>query len=268
LDLIFAGLIFILLFVASYSRRNTWITLGSTALTIVLVAGLTFLLKADSSDPVRDGLRGLATMLPEGWNRYTLELAEAMDKASAVLAKSRETPRPAQPIQAASIADWFKFDWVSNDSEAGVKDLEAETQTQSSLTPPVEGIAEPEPAERADLSVKWLLDRPLIAEDGTLRIAGENPSILPLQSVHAVLKPDSGSGSVGLAVEVGGNEGGTLVPPGARFDLVADLSPEETRALGGAILSFAYQRGERRKKSIMYLSAENLAAPEDQARAD
>jgi hypothetical protein len=91
---------------------------------------------------------------------------------------------------------------------------------------------------------------------------------LPLQSVHAVLKPDSGSGSVGLAVEVGGNEGGTLVPPGARFDLVADLSPEETRALGGAILSFAYQRGERRKKSIMYLSAENLAAPEDQARAD
>ena len=261
LDLLVAGIVLILLFVATYSQRRTWVTLGSTALTIVLVAGCVFFSTAQGPSQIHKGLAQLAKKLPSGWDRPALELTTALEQASTSLASARKeaAAREPQPVLTASAADWFSWG-------AWFKAVPAAEHTaEQKAEPPAEQTAapeEPEPeaepvADTGSAPIQWLLDAPTATD--TFMLTGANVSDQPLEDIRAVLKPDSGGGALPLTLTVAG-EDSAAVPAGARFGLVAEtLTPDEARQLGGAILSFAYAQGGRRKTSIMYLTPPMLA---------
>ncbi len=262
MDLLFAGIVLlILLFVATYSQRRTWIALGSTALTIVLIAGCVFFSTAQTSSQIPDGLAQLAKTLPAGWDRPALKLTAALEQASSSLAHARQrgAAREPQPFLTASISRWFTW----------APESEAEAEPELEYAPaPLTARLEPEAAPAAvaestpDSPIQWFLDeRQPTASEGFL-LSGANLSDQSLEGVQAVLKPDSGAGELDLALNVEGDSGrgAAVIPPGARFSLAAEgLSKDEAQRLGGAILSFAYVQAGRRKSSIMYLTPPMLA---------
>jgi len=159
LDLLIAGTVLFLLFVATYSKRSTWVLLGSTALSIVLIAAVVFLSTADKSNPVRDGLAGLAAKLPSGWDRRTLDLANAIEQVSvaSAAARKRATERATEPVLAnsvSSIADWS--DWTSEPPPA----VKAEAKPQpaanaiASITEWFDWTSEPAQETVEDISVQ------------------------------------------------------------------------------------------------------------------
>ena len=111
--------------------------------------------------------------------------------------------------------------------------------------------------------VKWLSAASLPAGLEGALLTGTNTSSAPLEDIQARLKPDSAATTLGieniaLGLRVEGPDGtaqpGTSIPPGARFHLQAmDLSEEDAKRLGGAIMSFSYSQDGRRRTSIMYL---------------
>jgi hypothetical protein len=240
LDLLAAGIVLFLLLLASYSQRRTWFALGSTALSIVLIAGFVFLSTSQEATRLRDGLGRLASTLPAGWDQRALALAGAIEHASTALAEARKRAAGREPIQAASVSQWV------------------------GLPPEIEAEAAPPEAAPAspDATIKWFLDELPPAASETLLLSGANVSDQSLEDVEAVLKPDSGAGELALVLDVEGRAGddGAVIPPGARFSLAAKtLTKDEARQLGGAILSFAYVQAGRRKTSIMYLTPPMLA---------
>lgn len=124
--------------------------------------------------------------------------------------------------------------------------------------------------------VKWLAEASAPADMDKILLTGTNISSTPLEDIQAVLKPDSDTSSLGienvaLSLRVDGQEGtatpGESIPPGARFHLeAADLSKSDARQLGGAILSFAYSQGGRRRTSIMYLQRTALSGSPEAAQ--
>ncbi|HUU67114.1 MAG TPA: hypothetical protein VMW57_07515 [Methyloceanibacter sp.] len=268
MDLLIAGFVLLLLFVATYSQRRTWITLGSTALSIVLIAGCVFLSTAQTSSQIHGGLAQLAKSFPAGWDRPALKLTAAMEQASTSLAQARHraAARAPQPFLTASIASWFT--WAP---ESGAK-VEPELEYAPA---PLAARVEPEPAPAAvaeatpDTPIQWFLDEPQPTASAGFLLSGANLSDQPLEAVQAVLKPDSGAGELELALNVEGDSGGdgAVIPPGARFSLAAEgLSKDKVQRLGGTILSFAYVQAGRRKTSIMYLPQATLAASDEVTR--
>jgi hypothetical protein len=261
LDLLVAGIVLVLLFVATYSQRRTWVTLGSTALSMVLVAGCVLFSTAQGPSQIHEGLAQLAKKLPAGWDRPALELATALEQASTSLASRKDAgPREPKPVLTATAADWFSWGaW-----------FKAEQATEETAAPNPEEKAEPvavqrsapepevEPvADTGSAPIQWLLDAP--AASDTFMLTGANVSDQPLEDIRAVLKPDAGGGALPLTLTVAGADS-AAVPAGARFGLVAEaLTPDEVKQLGGAILSVAYAQGGRRKTSIMYLTPPMLA---------
>lgn len=248
MDLLAAGLVLFVLLAASYSRRGTWITLGSTALSIVLIAGAVFLSTAEESGPARDGLSGIAKSLPAGWDNRAQELAAALQRTSAAVAaaKKRTAQRKPEPILTASVTQWLG--WTS--------DSNAEAEATPEPEPKPVAAASPGPRETP---IKWLLEEAPAASNGSFVLGGANVSDQPLEGVRAVLKPDSGADELVLTIDVAGQARGA-VPPGARFHLSAPaLTGDQAAQLGGAILSFAYDHAGRRKTSIMYLTPPMLA---------
>jgi len=238
LDLLVAGIVFVLLFVATYSQRRTWVTLGSAALSIALVAAFVVFSTAQGSSQVHDGLAQLAKALPAGWDRPALHVTAAIEHASTSLARARKdaAAHEARPVLTASAADWFSWGaWFKTDPET----------------------------ERTAAPIKWFLDAPSSAANEAFAVSGANVSDQPLKVVRAVLKPDSGARKLKLTLDVEGHDDAkdAVVPPGARFRLKAvGLTASEAEELGGAILSVAYELAGRRKTSIMYLTPATLTA--------
>ena len=268
MDLLIAGIVLFLLFVATYGQRRTWVTLGSTALTIVLVAGIAFLSSAEKSNAVREGLDKLAAALPSGWDRRALDLANAVEQVSLASAAVREraAARPPEPILATSmwsISDWFDWGaWSAGSSRsdaAVVPDQEAAQEPE-----PVRAQQPPAPvSDTANTPIQWLLDAPSPAANEPFAVSGANLSDQPMKLVRAELKPDNGAEKLTLTLDVEGGDGAGsgVVPPGARFSLKTnELTASEAEQLGGAILSVAYVQAGRRKSSIMYLTQDTLAA--------
>ena len=254
LDLLVAGIVLSLLFVATYSQRGTWVALGSAALSAALVAGLVFLSTARETTPVQDGLGQLAKMLPARWDRRAMDVAEALKRASTSVAsaRKRETPRGLEPVlatSAPSLSD--RLSWFA-----------AEPEAEQRTAPKDEPRAEPAKSS-PDATIKWFLDAPPSAASEVFAVRGANMSDQPLNVVRAVLKPDSGVQMLKLTLDIEGHGGADAgaVPPGARFSLIAEgLTAGEAKQLGGAILSVAYVQAGRRKSSIMYLTQAALAA--------
>jgi hypothetical protein len=249
LDLLVTSFVLLLLFVATYSKRRTWIALGSTALSIALITGFVFLSTAREPNPVRDGLARLATKLPSGWDQRALDLANAIEQVSvaSVAARKRAAERPPERILAASISDWFSLGpW-----------FKTKTKTEPDAKPETKPASE----AGAEAPIKWSLDQP--ATNDMFALSGTNISDQPLVDVQAVLKPDADAKVFDLTLQPDRKTGknGSVIPPGARFSLAASaLTKDEAKHLGGAILSVSYLQDGSRKTSIMYLSPPTIAA--------
>jgi hypothetical protein len=230
LNLLVAGLVIFLLLVVSYSQRSIWITLGSTTLSIVLLASCVFLA---SSSQIRDGLSGLAKEVPSGWDQAALALAASIERASASLASAKISIASREPVLAA----------VSH---------------RLGSSPRTQVEPKPEPAQNSpDFPIKWFFDELPRAASETFGVSGANISAQPLEEVRAVLKPDSGAGQLVLSLDVKGrhSKDAVVIPPRAQFSLTAPtLTQDEATHLGGAILSFAYLHAGRHKTSIIYLT--------------
>jgi len=247
LDLVAAGIVVFALLLASYSTRNTWIALGSGAVSIAVLAGAFFLYTAEDTRQVRQGLGQLAKQLPAGWDQRAQVLATVIEQASTALANAKKRASVREPILAMSISDWFGW--------GGGKESSSEADSPEDA---------PAARETHQAAIKWLLDEPPPAGTAAFLVNGVNVSDAPLKVVRAVLKPDSGADQVQLILEAeSGDE--AVIPPGAHFRLKAeDLSASQAKQFGGAILSFAYEQAGRRKSSILYLTQDVLA--QDEAR--
>jgi len=266
LDLLAAGIVVFALLLASYSTRNTWIALGSMAISMAALLGFLFLYTASDSGPMRASLTALAKELPAGWDKPVLDLAATLERTSTAVAQALSARR--EPIQAASTTGWFgaTAEIAVAPESPRPESPRPEPATPASATP---ASATPEPPTREpptsepptpESAIQWFLDEPPPPDSKAFLIDGLNASDQPLEAVQAVLKPDSGAGELELVLEVEGGKGGAVIPPGERFSLAAEtLTEDEAKQLGGAILSVAYVQAGRRKTSIMYLTPPMLA---------
>jgi hypothetical protein len=245
-SLIAVGAIIFVLLVATYSRRNTWLALGSMMLSMTVLFGCLFLVTVHDRNQVRPRLDWLASTLALALDRHTLDkLAASLEKVDAPSPCAAGQsgcggPAPAavprrvepEPVQAAA-AGWF-------DTKP-----DAKTKSQSPIA--------------------WELDAPgaqlPVTSPWGFSIGGTNVSDQALEQVQAVLKPDATGREVALALDVEGTlaEDRPVIPAGARFSLVSDSPDEGGASSGGAILSFRYVQSGQRKTSILYLTPSMLA---------
>ena len=245
LSLFAVGVALFALFIASYSRRNTWIALGSMTMSMALLFGCLFLVTVHDRNQLRTRLAWVASELPLVLDRRDVdELAASLEPiqapSSCGAGQSGCEPAPAappraerEPVQAAASAGWF----------------------------------DPKPHRNADAQspVAWDLDdpdvKPPVTSPWGFSIGGTNVSDAALEQVQAVLKPDSTMREFELAIDVEGNvlEDGRVIPAGARFSLVSESPDEDGSKLGGAILSFRYVQTGQRKTSILYLTPQMVA---------
>ena len=249
MSLFAAGVAILALLFASYSRRRTWLVLGSTTLSVALIGCL---LLATSRDPSQLRMRfaWIANALPLVLERQNLDdLATAIERASTssscdagqrpecgTAASAKTPPAGREAMQAASTTSWF-----------GSKPVSKPT---------------------SDSPVTWRFgDQPVQVSSGGaagFSISGTNVSNQTLEGIHAVLKPDASQRELALALAVEGHkyEAGTVIPAGARFSLVSETANDDgSKQLGGAILTFRYVQAGQRKTSILYLSPSMIARP-------
>lgn len=245
LSLFATGVVLLALFIASYSRRGTWVALGSTALSAAMFVGLLFFATLHEPSQVQPRLAWIANQLSLVADSHTAaELKSAVASISLSCDASQRPecratagaePPPAaeaEPMQAAVITDW-----------------------------PGRSRA---PKATSQSPVAWNLDdgdgQLPVSSPWGFSISGTNDSDEALEEVHAVLKPDSSRRELELVLSVEGlKPGDQVIPAGGRFSLVSENPNEDGSKLGGAILSFRYVQAGQRKTSILYLTPAMLS---------
>lgn len=248
LGLFAAGVALLALLIASYTRRSTWITLGSMAMSAAIFVGLLFFATVHEPGQVRARLAWIANQLslvadPQIANELKSAVAsitpscEGSERPECQAAAGAEPPAPieAKPVQAAAATHWFGTN------------------------------QDPEPAPKATSQspVAWNLDdrdaRGPVTSPWGFSIGGTNVSDEALDQVQAVLKPDSTGHEMPLALSVDG-EDASLIPAAARFSLFfATPDGGASGQIGGAILTFRYVRAGQRRTSILYLTPSMVA---------
>jgi hypothetical protein len=234
LSLFAAGIVLFVLLIASYSRRGTWLALGSMALSMALLFGCLVLATTHDRSQVRSRLAWVANKLPFLLDQQTFaDLAASLERVP--VAPSPASPViEREPMQAAATTGWFE--------------------------------TKPEPKADSQYPVAWQLDdrdAPLpVSSPWGFSISGTNVASEALEEVHAVLKPDSTGREIELVVDVEGRalEAGAVIPPNAQFSLIS-AAPygDDAKPTGGAILTFRYMQAGQRKSSILYLTPSMVA---------
>lgn len=251
--LLAAGLVLFALLMASYSRRNTWIAFGSAVFSLAALIGLLFLSTSPNSGQIRTALAELAKQLPAGLDQPVMDLSAAMEQTAKALSCEDGT-RPVCKMLASAAASTPPEPVAANPEP-----VQADTSATFLDTKPLDKKPAAKPSR--GLPIAWLIDEPgaqvASTDSGGFLMSGVNVSDQPLEKVRAVLKPDGGAGKVNLVLQVEGLDGtaGAIIPPGAKFSLVA---PNPNTA-GGAILSFSYVLAGQRRTSIRYLTPDVVA---------
>lgn len=241
MSLFAAGVVLLALFIASYSRRSTWVALGSMAMSMVALAGFLFLATIHDPGQARMRLAWIESKLPLVLDRQIAdELAAALERIAAsppcdagecsTAASATSLSPGRETMQAAATAGWLE--------------------------------TKQDPKASSQYPVAWRLDdrdvQPASSDAAGFLISGTNVSDQALEEVHAVLKPDASQREVALALSVEGDgfDAGTVIPPEARFSLVSTPNEDEdgSKQSGGAILTFRYLQAGQRKTSILYLT--------------
>jgi hypothetical protein len=253
LSLFAAGVAILALLFASYSRRSTWLALGSTAMSMAALLGCLFLSTAQDPGQVRTRLAWIGSQLSLVADRQTLDdLKTAIERVSTSLS-CNVGQRPGCKTTA------------SPETLPAGRDAMQAASTTSWLTPKQDPEPPKQESKASQSPVAWRLDElrvPASSHGGGFLISGTNVSDQALEAVHAVLKPDSSKREVELALDVEGHKAGAAaaVPAGARFSLVSEAPNEAgSKQLGGAILTFRYVEAGQRKTSILYLTPSMVA---------
>jgi len=255
LSLFAAGVALLALLFASYSRRSTWVALGSTTMSMAALIGCLFLSTIQDPSQVRTRIAWVGSQLPKVLDRQISDdFTRAIEYLSApsscdtserpgcrATASAESPPAGREAMQADSTTSWRG---AKQDAEPTKQESKAASQ----------------------YPVTWLLDGPHVpgsssSAEGFL-IGGTNVSDQALEQVHAVLKPDSSQRDSELALDVEGHkfEDGTVIPAGARFSLVSETPKGDgSKQSGGAILTFRYVQAGQRKTSILYLTPSMVA---------
>ncbi len=254
MSLFAAGAALLALLFASYSRRSTWIALGSAAISMAALIGLLFVMTSRDQSQVRTRLAWVGSKLQPVLDRQTLDdLRTAIAWVSTSLscdagqqpeckatASAESPPAAREAIQADSTTSWLG---TKQDAEPTKQESKAASQSP----------------------VAWRLGGQQVqgSSNGAegFSIGGTNVSDQALEEVHAVLKPDSSQREVELTLAVEGQRlDGTVIPAGARFSLVsATPNGDGSKQSGGAILTFRYVQAGQRKTSILYLTPSMVA---------
>jgi hypothetical protein len=234
LSLFAAGVALLALLFASYSRRSTWIALGSTTLSMAALIGCFFLSTIQDPGQVRTRIAWVGSQLPPVLDR---QLSDDLTKAVEYLSKPSSCDASQRPECRATAS--------AESPPAGREAMQADSTTSWLGTKQDAEPTKPESKAASQYPVTWRLDEPHVpgsssAAQGFL-IGGTNVSDKALEEVHAVLKPDSSQRESALALDVEGHkfEAGTVIPAGARFSLVsATPNGDGSKQSGGAILRF------------------------------
>ncbi len=247
LGLFAAGIVLLALFIASYSRRSTWLALGSMALSLAALAGYLFLAKIHDPSQARTTLDWIESRLPLVMDRQMAdELAASLERIAAY--------RPCAAGECARVA-------IEASPPVAPSAAKREPM-QAAATAPGWFDTRPEP-KVATYPVAWSLDdggaqAPVTSPWG-FSIEGTNVAGDALEDVHAVLKPDATDREIELALDVEGpaREAGEAIPPKARFNLISAAAYDAKQ--GGAILTFRYIQAGQTKSSILYLTPAMLS---------
>jgi hypothetical protein len=246
LSLFAAGIALLALLVASYSRRSTWIALGSMTMSMAVLVGCLFLSTAQDPSQIRTRFAWIASKLP-----LVLDGQIVNDLTKAI-----------QQVSTSSSCDVEQRPGCTTTTSAEPHSARPETMQAASTT----SWLGSKPASKAtsDSPVAWRLgDQPVQVSSSSnegFSISGTNVSDQALEEVHAVLKPDSSQRRLELALDVDGYkvEDGTVIPAGAQFSLVSETAIGSKQS-GGAILTFRYMQAGQRKASILYLTPSMVA---------
>jgi hypothetical protein len=251
-----AGIVLVVLLIASYSRRGTWIALGSIALSMALLFGCLFLVTIHDRSHVRDRLEWVASKLPLLLDQRTaeqlaasLETIEAPPSCNAGQPGCSTEPPEATPSPV-----------VVAPAPAEAEPVQATAAATGWFDP------KPDPKTPPQSPVSWVLDdrgaQGPVSSPWGFSISGTNVSDQALEQVQAVLKPDSSQRELPLALSVEGDAArdDNAIPANARFSLFAAApdqgAPGQTE---GAILTFRYVQAGQRKSSILYLTPAMVA---------
>jgi hypothetical protein len=263
LSLFAAGLALLVLLIASYSGRNTWIALGSVVLSMAALIGVVFVAASHDPGEMRTRLAWVSNELSSVADQRTVDdLKSALEQLSSALScdsgpkpgceKTASAKPPAtapEPVQAAATA--ATTNWLEPE-----RDPEPAKQEPPKQEFPTQELAKP--ASKGSSPVAWRLDdsNAQISSDGSngFSIGGTNVSDQDLEQVHAVLKPDGSLRQVKLDLHVKGTKFEATIPAGARFSLAFEMTEEDSESSAGAILTFRYVQAGQRKTSILYLT--------------
>jgi hypothetical protein len=262
LSLFAAGLALLVLLIASYSGRNTWIALGSVVLSMAALIGVVFVAASHDPGEMRTRLAWVSNELSSVADQRTVDdLKSALERLSSALScdagpkpgceKAASAKPPAiapEPVQAATAAT---TNWLEPE-----RDPEPAKQEPPKQELPTQELAKP--ASKGSSPVAWRLDdsKVQVSSDGSngFSIGGTNVSDQDLEQVHAVLKPDGSLREVKLDLHVEGTKFEATIPAGARFSLAFEMTEEDSESSAGAILTFRYVQAGQRKTSILYLT--------------
>ncbi len=286
MSLFAAGVVLFLLLVASYSGRRLWVSLASTVMSMVALAGLLFVAIAKEPEAIRSGLIWTAGKVQLVVDQPTADTIAKVIEQLPAPAPAAHNPPAAQETTPPAIAE--AAPQAPNASPAPCADTQAgcgtpeggatgatgpqpsppaQASIQAATTPSLPApapapAAPPAPAPMVSATpgspVVWFLDeqaQPGNASPG-LVIGGMNASASPFEDVRAVLKPDGSHDELPLVLDVGGQKS-DAVPAGARFSLA--LQGIKYAQTGGAILSFRYRQAGQVRTSILYLTPAMIA---------
>ena len=241
LGLFAAGIVLLLLLIASYSRRSTWLALGSMALSIAVVAACLLLVAICDPSQGRVRLSWIESKLPLVLDQQTAEaLSASLERIAAAppcgtaecSTVASEPPPPAEhePMQASATAGWF--------------DTQAEPKAATYPVAWSSTIATPKPPSPAH---------------GAFRSTGPMSPAKPWKTCTPSSSRTSTEREIELALDIEGpaHDAQAVIPPNARFGLIS-ATPYDAKQ-GGAILTFRYVQAGQRKSSILYLSPSMVA---------
>jgi hypothetical protein len=264
LSLFAAGLALFVLLIASYSGRNTWIALGSVALSMAALVGVLFLAASHDPGEMRTRLAWITNELSAVADQRTIDdLTAALERLSPALScdagqkpgcvRTANTEPPVaapEPMQAAATAATTNWLEPKQDPEAAKQEPPTQELTKQELSKQVpKGSSSPIVWQLGDSDAQ-------VSSGGSegFSIGGANVSNQALEQVHAVLKPDGSLREVKLALHVEGTKFEATIPAGAQFSLASETPGEDDSDSAGAILTFRYVQAGQRKSSILYLT--------------
>lgn len=226
MSLFAAGAVVFVLFVASYSRRSTWLALCSMSMSMALVFGCLFLSTVHDHSQLRMRFAWAASKLPLVLDR---QIANDLTAALEHLAASRRCAIGRQGCNAATSAAWLPTKDVAKQPAASV----GLTETK------------PDPKAMSGSPLAWrqaVDDRDYLIRTIAFEASGE-PAMAKIAVAYVVLNRKK-SGRWGDNIKAVVTHPGQFEPWTTRRSEIEELSPDDPRYQSAATIADAVLSGQ------------------------